>query len=216
MQIHPGDQMSKKPKRDIATAALRQARQAERMAGDGKSIGGTGFTILRRQDSPISRLVNEGKIGGDELRAAEDITIAFQATAGALMFRPLNLERNDRSAAPTEPAGLLDAIARYRAWAKVWTDRAARQDPTMEIVIAAVIDERGFREIEVDLNLRNGRSALATAAGLRDYAARSGWVQGHASERWLVDHGSVFRLRKLRPTYTTRYLARKWDSEAAA
>jgi hypothetical protein len=157
---------------------------------------GSGLAILKRSDSPISRLLNSGAIGSAELQASEDICLAFQAISGALFLKPLSMERRDRSNSIHEPARVIDATSRYQAWARLWSDRSKRGDPTLEIVISAVWDERGFRTIEQDLNIRNGAAAKATAAGLRDYAARAGWAQGAASKRWLVSEGAVFRLRR--------------------
>jgi hypothetical protein len=175
---------------------MRHVRKAERTSGDGSEISGTGFTILKRSDSPISRLLNSGAIGSAELQASEDICLAFHAISGALFLKPLSMERRDRSNSIHEPARVIDATSRYQAWARLWSDRSKRGDPTLEIVISAVWDERGFRTIEQDLNIRNGAAAKATAAGLRDYAARAGWAQGAASKRWLVSEGAVFRLRR--------------------
>src|SRR6185437_4357080 len=95
-----------------------------------------------------------------------------------LMIRPLSMERSDRSASPAEPVAILDAVARYREWSRVWSVRAKRGDPTLEIVVAVVIDERPLRELDSDLRLRNGAASRALIAGLRDYAARAGWISG--------------------------------------
>lgn len=176
----------------------RGVSKAERAAGDGSEIGGTGFTILKRSDSPLTRLLNAKSIGREEMRAAEDITMAFHAMAGALLFRPVQMERQDGAHGNSERTALVDAVARYKSWAGIWSVRAKRGDPTLEIIIAAVIDERPLRAIEADLSIRNGAASRATAAGLRDYAARAGWAQGRASETWLVSSGGVFRLKRMK------------------
>lgn len=70
---------------DRTLARLKRAlRKAERRAGDGGSVGGTGATILKLLPPPLARLVDKGRIGTEEIRAADDITIAFHAQAGAL------------------------------------------------------------------------------------------------------------------------------------
>lgn len=182
---------------DLSSRILRHVRKAERTAGDGSQISGTGFTIIKRSDSPIARMLNSGAIGSAELQSSEDICLAFRAISGALFLKPLSMERRDRSNSIHEPARVIDATSRYQAWARIWSARSKRGDPTLEIVISAVWDERPLRTIEQDLNIRNGTAAKATAAGLRDYAARAGWAQGAASTRWLVSEGAVFRLRRI-------------------
>jgi hypothetical protein len=183
---------------DLSVQMLREVRKAERILGDGSEISGTGFTIIKRTDSPVTRMLAGGTIHAPELQSAQDICIAFRAISGALFLKPLSMERVSSSKSSHEPAGVIDAVSRYQHWAGIWSARAKRGDPTLEIVIAAVWDERPLRTIEQDLNIRNGSAAKATAAGLRDYAARAGWAQGNASQKWLVSEGSVFRLRKLR------------------
>jgi len=182
---------------DLAGKILRDVRKATRVTGSGTEIGGTVYTAWKRSDSPIIRLLNSETIGQPELRASEDICIAFQAVSGALFLKPLSLERRDRSNSIHEPVGVIDAVSRYTAWANIWSARAKRGDPTLEIIIAAVWDERPFRVIEQDLNIRNGAASRATAAGLRDYAARAGWAHGQSSRAWLVSEGAVFRLRRV-------------------
>jgi hypothetical protein len=66
----------------------RALRKAERRAGDGTEIGGTGATILKFRGAPLARLADKKRIGTDELRAADDIAMAFHAQAGALLINP--------------------------------------------------------------------------------------------------------------------------------
>src|SRR5580692_7480326 len=68
----------------------RAIRKAERRAGDGTEIGGTGATILKFLAAPLVRLVEKERIGTEEVRAADDIAIAFHAQAGALFLGAQN------------------------------------------------------------------------------------------------------------------------------
>jgi hypothetical protein len=63
----------------------RELRKAERQAGDGTDIGGTGATILKFLPAPLARLVDKKRIGTEEVRAADEIAVAFHAQAGALL-----------------------------------------------------------------------------------------------------------------------------------
>jgi hypothetical protein len=181
---------------DQILARLRRAlRKAERRAGDGSAIGGTGATILKLLPAPLARLLDKGRIGTEEVRAADDITIAFQAQAGALLIKPPSLERRDASHHGREPVFVIDAVTRYKHWAHHWSARARRGDRTLEIVIAAVIDERAFHGIEADLGIRHGVAARAVIAGLRDYAARAGWTDRPTATAWLDAAETTFALR---------------------
>jgi hypothetical protein len=77
--------------------------------------------------------------------------------------------------------------------------RARGGDRTLEIVIAAVVDERAFHVIEADVGIRHGMAARAVIAGLRDYAARAGWTEPRTGAAWIADAESVFALRRRLP-----------------
>jgi hypothetical protein len=183
---------------DKTLARLKRAlRKAERRAGDGSEIGGTGATILKLQPPPLARLLDKGRIGTEEVRAADDIVIAFHAQAGGLRIKSPSLERRDATHNAHEPVFVIDAVARYKRWADHWSQRARRGgDRTLEIVIAAVVDERAFHVIEADLAIRHGLAARAVISGLRDYAARAGWTDRRTAEAWLEAAETAFPLRR--------------------
>lgn len=180
----------------------RAIRKAERRAGDGQDnagcIGGTGATILRFRAAPLTRLIERRRIGGEEVRAADDIATAFHAQAAAVMIKSPSLEKRDASYQGREPFRVIDAVARYKPWTRHWSHRARLGDRTLEIVVAAVIDERAFHIIEADVGLRHGLAARATIAGLRDYAARAGWTDRRTGEAWIREAEAMFTLRKRR------------------
>jgi hypothetical protein len=68
---------------DKSFARLKRAlRKAERRGGDGGEIGGTGATILKFLPAPLARLADKGRIGAEEIRAADDIAVAVTAFGG--------------------------------------------------------------------------------------------------------------------------------------
>jgi hypothetical protein len=70
---------------DKSLGRLKRAlRKAERRAGDGSDIGGTGATILKLLPAPLARLADKRRIGTEEIRAADEIAVAIHAQAGAL------------------------------------------------------------------------------------------------------------------------------------
>jgi hypothetical protein len=174
----------------------RTIRKAERRSGDGSEIGGTGATILRFLAAPLVRLIEKKRIGSEEIRAADDVAIAFHAQAGALMIKPPSLEKRDATYHGHEPVWIIDAVSRYKRWADHWSQRARHGDRTLEIVIAAIIDERAFYSIEADVGIRHGMAARVVVAALRDYAARAGWTDRNTSETWIREAEAIFVLRR--------------------
>lgn len=174
----------------------RAVRKAERQAGDGSVLGGTGATILKFLAAPLVRLLDRRRIGTEEIRAAEDIAIAFHAQAGALMIKPPSLEKRDATYNAREPAFIIDAVNRYKRWARHWSLRAQRGDRTLEIVIAVVIDERAFHVVEADIGIRHGLATKILIAALRDYAARAGWIDGRTGEAWIAAAEAMFVSRR--------------------
>jgi hypothetical protein len=174
----------------------RAIRRAERRSGDGREIGGTGATILRFRAAPLVRLIERQRIGTEEMRAADDITTAFHAQAGAVMIKSPSLEKRDAAYHGREPVWVIDAVSRYKRWARHWSRRTQHGDPTLEIVVAAVVDERAFYAIEADVGIRHGMAARVVIAALRDYAARAGWTDRNIGEAWIKEAEAIFVLRQ--------------------
>lgn len=147
--------------------------------------GESAFTGLKLGNSPIAALLERRKIGGEELTAAQEIETAFMAISGAMMIKPLAMERvSSGGKSPDFPERTSKAIARYQAWANHWSVRSKRGDKTLEIAIAAIIDMRPFSVIEADVGIRHGMAQKVTIRALRDYAARAGWAEGGNTKRW--------------------------------
>ena len=174
----------------------RALRLAERRGGDGTEIGGTGATILKFLAAPLARLADKKRIGPEELRAADDIAIAVHAQAGALMFKAPSLEKRDATYSSREPASVIDAVTRYKRWARHWSARALRGHRVLEIVVAAVIDERAFHVIERDVGIRHGAAARVVITALRDYAARAGWTDRTTGAAWIAAAEAAFPARR--------------------
>lgn len=174
----------------------RVIRKAERHAADGSVRGGTGATILKFRPAPLARLADKQRIGTEEMRAADDIAIAFHAQAGALMLRPPSLEKRDATYHGRDAAWVIDAVSRYKRWARHWSAQARTGDRTIEIVVAAVIDERAFHVIEADVGIRHGIAVRVVIAALRDYAARAGWTDRRTADAWIAAAATAFPPRR--------------------
>lgn len=154
----------------------------------------SGLVAVRMRNSPVAWLVSNRKIGGDEFRAAVDIETAFMALSGALMFKPLTMEKTSPGKRREWDERTSEAVERYRRFAGHWSDRAKQYgDKTLEIVISAVIDQRPFSQIEADIGLRHGKAKQVTVRALRDYAARAGFVDRRTGDRWKVEAAQSFQ-----------------------
>ena len=69
---------------------------------------------------------------------------------------------------------------------------AKRGDKTLAILIDAVVDEWPLYVIEDKHGCRHGIARKAVVRGLRDYAARAGWVDATTRAQWLADAGNTF------------------------
>jgi hypothetical protein len=205
-----GVQMRKKAARPITYGKMvNHLRQAELASG----TGGTGATVVKLRHTPLMQLMFESaewergvrgakkpvdmeKFGSHELEAAQEIEAAFFALSGALMFKPLTFEKIGHSRPREWNEKLSEKVERYRNWADHWSVQAKRCDPTMQIVIAAVIDQRPFRDISADLGFAHKRIRSAVVRGLRDYAARAGWVSGGCQAKWKASAGLTFYRRE--------------------
>lgn len=155
------------------------------------------LSAARFRGGPIASLIDRGRIGGEELQAAQDIDKAFSALSMGLGFKPLSFEHRSPSTNPQTPLAVMDAIERYQSFARYWSDRALNGDKSFEVLIGAVVDERSFTSIEDDIGIRNGMAGKIVVRLLRDYAARAKWVTGSLAEQWKLDAQSSFRFRPL-------------------
>ena len=173
-----------------AARIKRIARKAELEHGS----GATGYTILKFRSSPIARLVEHHDIGPEEFWAATDIDLAFHAISGALSYKSPYNEKLDRAYVEHTPTKIINAVTRYKAFAGHWSKRRAWGDRTLEIVIAAVVNQRPLHLIEIELSLRHGKAKQVTIGGLRDYAARANMVPPSLARDWMNAAAKMFHV----------------------
>jgi hypothetical protein len=165
-------------------AALAAARRL--MKGQVEDVG-TGQTIIKLRQPPLAYLIDQRRIGAEERQAADEIALAFFTLSSRLMVKGITFDRVDggRGHDVPWPLRVAGAVENYQRWANIWSERnKAYCDPTLEICIAAVIDERHIRGIAQDLCFRPAKIARAIICGLRDYAARASIITGGLAERW--------------------------------
>lgn len=170
----------------------RVTKNAE-LSPDG-DIAGTGLTQLKLKTTPLAKLIDEHLLPAEAVTAADEICTAFHAIAARMMVRSASIEKIDgrgRGGLPWS-VQVVRAVENYQRFANHWSARAKLGDPTLEIVISAVIDERQVRTIAEDLSFGHNRVRRALIAGLQDYAARAGFVTGGLATRWQEAAEKVF------------------------
>ena len=152
------------------------------------------LTAIRLRGTPMALLLDRGDAGGEELEAAQEIERAFMAiTKGANLKAPSFEKRDPTYNAMDWGLKTIQAVRNYQTWANHWSIRRNKyHDYTLECVISAVIDQRPIRTIADDIGFHHTRIAKAVINGLRDYAARAGWVDHVTAGKWMVEAERVF------------------------
>lgn len=137
---------------------------------------------------PIKAFAERGSITPAEEQAALEIETVFRYIAGGLMSKAARMGREDRGQ-PSEPsAWLVQATERYKRWAdRLSQQRDMHDDPTLAVVVAAVVDGQSMRSLDAEYRWRRGNAATCFVSGLRLYANLAGWQK----ERAYPEPGSV-------------------------
>jgi hypothetical protein len=176
----------------LRTVRKVEAAAREATAGD----SGTGFTIIRmaRHQPPLRTLLDARKIGPDELRAAEQIELAWLSitTGGRLVAASLERTIHGGTNKPW-PIETVLAVRNYQRWANYWADEWKRtRNPMGEVIWSAVIDEWPISVIAEDIGYGRKRTARAIVCGLRHYAAWTNMITGIQREAWIAAAQQVF------------------------
>src|SRR5262245_31755198 len=108
---------------DWQSPELRAMKRMLRVEARKSPHGGTPETSIKLRLSggpPVERLRAAKRIGPLELAAAEEIERAVQAISAGVSLQAMDLERIDRGVSRREPASLIDTVARYMRWARLW------------------------------------------------------------------------------------------------
>jgi hypothetical protein len=169
------------------TQEYRRTREINRFLNAATSKSGDGpspFTVVKQRPTPVAFLVEKKRIGADELRAATEIETAWKALSGALMFKPLNWEKTDRGQLRDWNERTSHIVQQYQEFANYWSMKAKRGDNSLQILIYAVIDQRGFSNIEDEIGVRHGTAQPIVIKLLRDYCIRANWIDGNLRKEW--------------------------------
>jgi hypothetical protein len=139
-------------------------------------------TVAKRQIDAVSKLLAEGRIGEEELRAADEIERVFTAVSAGLFAKARVLDGMAGGSGSGRRPEMAAWLARaYRDHFKPWADRLERLNrdekhpPLLAITIASLIDGHGLRQIERAEALQNGTAGRAIAVALELYATMAGW-----------------------------------------
>jgi hypothetical protein len=191
--------MNQKQTVSLQTKMLRVVRKAEAEARtENAQDTGTGQTIIKlaRSQPPLRSLVESGKIGPDELAAAEEIALAVTAVSGRGILSGIVFERVDRGRSDLDwPAHIAIAVRNYQRWQMHWSNEWKRdRNPMLSIIWDAVIDARPIAQIAADADISRHLARRAICAGLRHYAVRAGLTSGNHARAWLDEaQGLVFK-----------------------
>ena len=140
---------------------------------------GTPETRRHKRRSTMERLIETGRIGGYELRAAQEIEKVFYFIAGGLLSRTMRYdERTDRSSSNDVPEWFLSAYhKRYKPFA---------DDPNsgFQICIEILVDGRSGRIIDSERGWPRGRAVTILVNALRCYVLAAGWADSETAEGW--------------------------------
>jgi hypothetical protein len=178
---------------------VRGSPDARRVKDINGVLASRSLTAARHSDPTISRLVDSGRICAVALQAITEIENVYTYLCSGLMVRGINYrERVDSSESP-DPTWFVDAYQRrYKNWANQWSARKnSHGDPTLQIVFDVIFSEMTGKDIDSNLRLRNGTAISAFVAGVRDYAALSGWVDGTTAARWKSEARQTFPMRRV-------------------
>lgn len=184
-------------KPDPVVRIKRAVRMAELGRAGVPNKAGTGQTVLKQYKRPVQLLVDSKEIGNEETEAAKEIEAAILDICGGLghLGGGMNFDRVDCSGSNStlKGAAITGRVLRYTRWADFWSvRRKSLADPMLQVVFAAVIDERPIREIAYEVGRHHSLVRAAIGAGLRDYAARAGWVTGSIRQDWMLKAENIF------------------------
>ena len=141
---------------------------------------GTPETRRHKRRSTMERLIETGRIGGYELRAAQEIEKVFYFIAGGLLSRTMRYdERTDPSSSNDVPEWFLSAYhKRYKPFA---------DDPQsgFQVCIEVLVDGRSGRTIDTERKWPRGTAVSVLVNALRSYAPlAAGWPDIETAKQW--------------------------------
>ncbi len=187
---HPTDKVAETKHRQHREW-LRQRTLSRKYAGDlndeakekelGRAVrqAHTEGTKRKFRKSLIEHLEEKGRIGAEEIRAADEIGRCYIAITGELLPRAQQYERTGHShASPNWPASLTDAVVnRYRPWTDELSNRyKLGGPPIIDVCIGVIVDGQNSDELRHTYHCRRDKVQDWLISGLDLYARWARWV----------------------------------------
>jgi hypothetical protein len=130
---------------------------------------------------PITRLAVKRHIGIVEVRAAEEIALAYYSLDGWVLDPSRTYEKVDRkSHISYDRASILDVCNRYKDWMRTWKGN----QEALSVIINVIVLETPLAKVAKHLGVRYGTAKRTVIALLRDYAVRASWVSVSVLHDW--------------------------------
>ena len=148
------------------------------------------------QQPTIDRLVDRGRIGGEEMQALIEIDYVYSHLGIGFIPRGLNMDRVDGSWSK-EPLRFVNAYWKhYRPWADALSvRRKQRNDVTLEVVFDVLFSDVTGKELDARFGWRKGRGLQVFISGLRLYAIEADWADNKLRPQWQAEAEALFPRR---------------------
>ena len=144
-----------------------------------QSDAGTPETTRHKRRSTMERLIETKAIGGDELRAADEIERVFRHLCSGLFSKTMRY---------SEPIGKAQSNRTPKWFSKAYKDRwtpwANKAGMRVSVCLSILIDGMSGKMVDRHYGWRNGTATGMLISGLRDYCIIAGWVTRGTEQDW--------------------------------
>ena len=163
-------------------------REPQTVPAAARHAAPTPETVRKLRRDIVVRLAQEGRLGGEQVRAALEIRRVWEAFGRGLfpatrVLAPIaDRKRHAMFADPIDRLTEEEENAwrlRYRPWARemaVTVAAGAIRTTRLQLILDVVVDNHGLREVEGWYRMRHGGAVEHIRAALHRYAEIAGWV----------------------------------------
>lgn len=173
-------------KRDRRKGKRRQmTQQLAESVGSDEPIKATRETLLKLRTDTIAKLYNRGSIRAEQIDAAEEIALVYEAWGKCFFPKAKNLDRGAAAGTFMDPVQRLSPfeLGRWRDHYKPWADEMGRKtigrsrNTHLQLVLDVVVDNLGPRQLDELYGVKNGSCLETLQAALLRYCEIAGWLR---------------------------------------